>query len=353
MVDKNYCCSSYLAFRYVEKEGIDFFEGLHHVNAEIVPVGMRIGVHDENELDESFKNIFQDIIGSGKKIGIMLSGGMDSACLASYLPAGTDAYTFRFLGGEFQESELERAEYYAKTYDLNLHYVEISWDDVMKYLPDMMRNNCTPVHSIVPQIYKACMQAKEDGVEELIFGECADSTFGGLDRMVSKDWDYDEFVKWYTFLDPKDVLVEPVDVSYVYESFRLPDNKIDYIRFMQTVFAQESETSYQHIFEYAKIGYMYPYQKVAPAEPLDLQRIRNGDTKYIIRGLFRKKYPGYPVPEKNPMPRPVDVYFANWNGPTRKEFRKDIDMNKLTGNQKWQLWCLEAFLNLYDPNQEA
>ena len=45
----------------------------------------------------------------------------------------------------------------------------------------------------------------------------------------------------------------------------------------------------------------------------------------------------------NPMPRPVDVYFKNWSGPSRLEFRKDIKMNKFTGNQKWQMYCLERF----------
>ena len=34
-------------------------------------------------------------------------------------------HTFRFLGGEYQKEELERAEYYAKYYGLNIHYVDI------------------------------------------------------------------------------------------------------------------------------------------------------------------------------------------------------------------------------------
>jgi glycerol-3-phosphate cytidylyltransferase len=49
------------------------------------------------------------------------------------------------------------------------------------------------------------------------------------------------------------------------------------------------------------------------------------------------------------MPRPVDAYFKDWQGPTRPEFRRDIDMTQLTGNQKWQLYCLEQFLNMYEP----
>jgi hypothetical protein len=46
------------------------------------------------------------------------------------------------------------------------------------------------------------------------------------------------------------------------------------------------------------------------------------------------------------MPRPVDAVFKDWDGPKRPEFRKDIPMDKLTGNQKWQLWCAEKFLDM-------
>jgi hypothetical protein len=63
--------------------------------------------------------------------------------------------------------------------------------------------------------------------------------------------------------------------------------------------------------------------------------------------LADMKYPDYPVPEKVPMPRPVDLYFKDWQGPTRPEFRENLDMAGFTGNQKWLLWCLERFLNQY------
>ena len=58
-----------------------------------------------------------------------------------------------------------------------------------------------------------------------------------------------------------------------------------------------------------------------------------------------------PVPDKIPMPRPVDIIFNDWSGPSRPEFKKDIPMNKLTGNQKWQLWCAEQFLNTIYKNE--
>ena len=345
MTDKDYCCSSYLALRFVEKEGVDFFEGLHHKNATITPMEDRIGVGSAEDLDREMQKCFA--AQKGEKLGIMLSGGMDSACLAAYMP-GCDAYTFRFLGGKFEEQELARAEYYAKTYDLNLHYIEISWEDVEKYLPVCFEANHVPVHSIVPQIYKAAITAKADGITRLVLGECADNRFGGLSRALSQDWTFDGFVKFFTYVDPKSVLNNPVDMTYVFEPFRQGEH-IDFVRFMQTVYARESETSYVSIFKKAGMKWLYPYENLAVKGGLDLARIRRGDTKYLIREFFRTKYPGYPVPEKNPMPRPVDVYFKDWKGPQRPEFRRDIPMDKLTGNQKWQLWCLETFLNMYEP----
>lgn len=71
-----------------------------------------------------------------------------------------------------------------------------------------------------------------------------------------------------------------------------------------------------------------------------------GEPQYLIREPMRKKYPAIPVPNKVPMPRPVDEYFKDWKGPKRPEFKKNLDMSKFTGNQKWQMYCLEEFLNM-------
>ena len=92
--------------------------------------------------------------------------------------------------------------------------------------------------------------------------------------------------------------------------------------------------------------YYDPYARLVMADPLDMHRVRNGEPKYLVRELYAMKYPELEIPFKIPMPRPVDYIFKDWEGPTRAEFRDDIPMDKLTGNQKWQLWCAEQFLNL-------
>ena len=345
MTDKRFCMSSYLAFRYIERENMNFYDGLKTFNIPSPAESELTYVHTAADIDREIQKVFDGL--KGEKLGICLSGGMDSAILASYM-RGQEAYTFRFLGGEFMKEELARAEYYASYYGLNLHYVDIDWNTVEKYLPIVMRHRNAPVHSIEPQLYQAALQAKADGVTRMIVGESSDLIFGGMDKLLAKDWTIEEFKKRYTFLAPSLVLKEPVDMSYLYECFQ-HNGKFDFMAFMDNVFSTESSSSYYSAFGAADIPYTDPYSLLRMAEPLDLHRVRNGEPKYLIRELMHRKYPDIPVPNKTPMPRPVDEYFKDWQGPTRPEFRRDINMSSLTGNQKWQLYCLEQFLNMHEP----
>lgn len=338
--------SSYLSLRYVEDDEKQFFEGLRHQVYSQQPLERKVFVSDAQDIDIALRNVYRRV--SHEKLGMLLSGGMDSSILASYMPEGSDAYTFRFLGGNYQDDELKRAEYYANYYHLNLHYVDIDWNIVDQCVDKVMARKGAPVHSIEPQLYAAGVQAKKDGVTMLIIGDAADYVFGGMDGLLSKNWSYDQYVKRTMYLDPFEVLKDPYDMNYLFERYRIGKNSIDYLRFYDEVVTDESYASYENAFETAEIDFIDPYELLKMAKPLDLGRIRNGDTKYLIRDLFRMKYPETTVPLKQPMPRPVDVYFANWEGPKRKEFRDDIDIKKYNGNQRWLLYCLERFLNVYD-----
>lgn len=343
MVDKIYCMSSYLAFRYIEDESKDFFDGLSHRLIPPIPDNEKVFVKTSDDIDKQLEKQINDF--SDKRKGILLSGGMDSAIVASYL-RGSDAYTFRFMNGTYQKEELARAEYYAKRYDLRIHYVDISWDTVEQFLPTLMKSKCAPVHSIEPQILQAAMQAKEDGIEMMFIGESSDLVFGGMDGLLAKDWTFDEFMQRYIFTNPEEVLTESVSMQYLFERYR-EGNNIDFISFMNDVFATESSSSYYNAFKVAEMHYFDPYARLKMAENYDLYRIRHGESKYLIRELMKKKYPEISVPNKLPMPRPVDEYFREWNGPKRPEFRKDLNLDVFTGNQKWQIYCLERFLDMY------
>ena len=346
MTDKNYCMSSYLALRYIEDDNKDFFDGIRHHLIQSCPDNEKLLVSFADEIDDAIGKQFSAI--RDERLGLLLSGGMDSAILAAYM-RGCDAYTFRFLGGNYQIEELQRAEYYAKCYQLKLHYVDINWENtVVPYLEPLMHTKAAPVHSIEPQILQAALQAKQDGITKMVIGESSDLIFGGMHLLLSKDWLLDDFMQRYMFINPADVLTEPVDMRYLFERYRKENDKIDFLGFMDDVFSIESSSSYLNAFGVAGLPYKDPYAEFKMGQPLDLDRIRGGEPKYLIRELFAKKYPNIPVPDKVPMPRPVDTYFSSWSGPVRHEFIKSLDMRKFTGNQKWQMWCLEQFLNLYE-----
>lgn len=346
MVDKDFCLSSYIAFRFIWKDDMEFFKGFKHRNYNLNSAERTI-VNTAEEIDIALSAYFEKLYTTYNNIGILLSGGMDSAILASYLRPDSHAFTFVSDTGVF-DADLERAQYYCKKYNLIHHLIPITFDDYKRYTPIVVANKYVPVHSIEPQIYKAAIKSKECGVETLITGESADSVFGGLDGLLSKDWTLDEFIDRYTFLKPELVLNKPVSQNEVFDKYVNSNGIIDINRFLENVFCRESGDSYFNAFQAAKTRYDVPYASLKLGKPLDIKRIRNGESKYLIRELFRIKFPNIPVPEKIPMPRPVDIFFKNWTGPTRPEFRKDIPMESLTGNQKWQLWCAELFLNMFD-----
>ena len=43
--------SSYMAFRYIEKDGMDFYLGMHHSNIHPIGDEQRILVHTSDEID--------------------------------------------------------------------------------------------------------------------------------------------------------------------------------------------------------------------------------------------------------------------------------------------------------------
>ena len=346
MVDRSFCISSFLALRYIEKPNVDFTEKYKYRHPKMPSDEGRTFVKSAQEIGDSINLQLIEKTSSYKKVGIFLSGGMDSSILASYLP-GTEAYTFRFLGGNYQQDELHRAEVFAAKNKMTLHYVDIDWSTVTNNLKPVMISKGGPVHSIEPQIYQGALQAKADGVDLMIIGDASDYIFGGMDKLLSKDWSFDAFMKRYIYVNPYDVLKEPVSVQYLFERYRKGDG-IDFVEILDKLATQESYGSYDNAFLTAGLDYFDPYEKLKMAAPLDLERVRRGESKYLIRELFRLRYPDFPVPEKIPMPRPVDAYFSDWNGPTRSEFKENIDISIYNGNQRWLMWCLEQFLNMID-----
>lgn len=347
MTDKLYCMSHYLAFRFIKDENINFFDGLSHTvfkprdEKEITPVSTI------DEMDSIIRAKINEFY-VPNKTAILLSGGIDSAILASYLPEGTKAYTFKCIANGAID-ETAQARKYCDAYKLDHEIIEMHWSDFEELTPEILKADGVPFHSIEVQLLKAAKYAKSQGIERFIIGESADLIFGGMDKLIGRDWNFEEFYNRYNFVEPSKALKNPISVRDVYEKYRLPNDKIDFLTFMDEIFSIESSTSYMHAFKIAGIEYLDPYTFMKMAFPLDLNRIRNGEPKYMVRELFAKRYPNIEIPTKIPMPRATNQWLENYK-PTRPEFVENCAEN-MTGDQKWLCWCLEQFLNMHDKGE--
>ena len=347
MIDKNKCMSHYLAFRFIKDENINFFEGLKHEifksrdEKEVIPVST-IG-----EMDKIYEEKIKEFY-IPNKTAVLLSGGIDSAILASYLPKGTKAYTFKCIA-DGAIDETAQAKKYCDAYGLDHEIIEMNWSDFEELTPEILKADGVPFHSIEVQLLKAAKHAKSQGIKRFIIGNAADYIFGGMDKLLSKTWSFEEFVERYNSVSPSKALKNPIPVLNVYEKFLTTENQIDLMNFIKDIMIPESYTSYMHAFKIANIEYLDPYTFTKMAQPLDLNRVRNGEPKYMVRELFAKRYPHLEIPTKIPMPRATNQWLKNYKT-TRPEFIEGCT-DGMTGDQKWLCWCLEQFLNMHDKGE--
>lgn len=343
MEDRKYCSNSFLMYRYIADETKTFKSDILPYFFKANPNKYHISTVDD--VEKSIKSYIQEIIDNGGKIGLALSGGIDSAILAKYVPAGTQTYTFHCIAPNALD-ETPMAKKYAEICGLPNKIIDITWVDYKKSAPILMQHKGAPIHSIEPQIYQAALMAKSDGITHLLFGENADIIFGGMDGLLSKDWTFDEFVQRYMYLDPQVILKDGKREMAPFEKYRCYD-KIDFYGFICDYFYTEANNSYDNACSTAGIVYSTPFNRMKLDFQLDFNRIRKGDTKYMLRELFNRLYPDLGQPTKIPMPRAVTQWLQNWEGPTRPEFNT-ISVQKLKGDQKWMIFILEKFLNLLD-----
>ena len=322
-------------YRFFADNDIKFF----NENKDRLPVSNSI------ELEQRLRREVEKACKNGK-CALALSGGIDSAILAKFMPKGSVAYTFRcVVPGIKVTDESEIAKKYAEECGLVHRIIDITWEDCVNFAPILMENKGAPIHSIEVQIYKACLQAKKDGFDTLIFGESADVNFGGQDGLLSKNWTTDEYIKRYSYVNPNDVLKNPIAIKEPFEKYS-DNGYMNVHEFNRNVYYCESMGSYENACGTAGIKLCAPYSKTFLALPLDYERVRNGENKYLVREVFSRLYKDFTIPKKLPMPRPVNEWMKDYKGPKRAEFKDNLDMSTFSGDQKWLLYCLESFLDM-------
>jgi asparagine synthetase B (glutamine-hydrolysing) len=336
-----FCLSSFLAFRYITKEGISWKDG-------IIPVFPKVTKKDQKGVNtpEEIINFLTHQVTGDEHTGILLSAGIDSAILASFLPEGTKAYTVKFVADNAID-ESPGASIFAERMNLDHKVVDVTWDDYLGSMDFLMKRKSSPLHAIEVALYKTAMAARQDGVDKLIVGNGADSTFGGMDKLLSKDWSFEDFMKRYTFVEPSRVLKEYEDIQEIYLPYKNGDG-VDVPAFLKTVHGLGIIQAFDNAIESAGCTIVAPYESLFLNAPLDLSRIRNNESKYILRKVFHDRFPGCSIPEKIPFARPMEQWLADWDGPKRLEFLDHIDINSFSGDQKWILFCLERFMDIFD-----
>lgn len=342
---KAFCMSSYLMYRYLYDDSVNFGLPCRKVDVSFE----RTPIAGGDELIDFLRAQVEAATADGKA-ALAISGGIDSAILAKFMPEGSMAYTFRCLvPGKKVLDESERAAHYAEVCKLNHKIIDIYWEDVESVVDKLMLRKGAPIHSIETQIYIAAQKVLADGFPKFIFGEIADTIYGGLDGLLSKDWLLGDFVERYSYVLPYKVLREPEMPLAPFLDLEV-DGHVDPHDFLNKYFFPESLGSYSNACSAAGVEFVAPYSLTRMANPIDYAKIRSGESKYIVRDAFRKLYPGEDIPKKTPMPRPVNEWFENWQGPTREEFLPHCQ-ETLNGNQRWMVWALERFLNLLDATR--
>jgi asparagine synthetase B (glutamine-hydrolysing) len=276
----------------------------------------------------------------------LLSSGIDSAILAALLPADTPSYTIRFEAPAAVD-EVTRAAEYARLLGKPHHVVTVTWRDYLDCMPVLMRHKQSPLHAVEVGLYRAAQAAAADGCDALVVGNGADSTFGGLDRLLSREWRFEDFVARYTFVPPERVLRAPVSMQPVFAPYQRGDT-VDVQPFLATVHGRGIIQAFKNAIECAGCHMVEPFETMRLAAPLDLARIRNGEPKYLLRELFSQLYPGVALPPKVAFARPMEDWLREWPGVRRDEFRADFDASTLTGEQRWLVYCLDRFLDLLE-----
>ena len=339
-VDPKFCMNSYLRYRAIVDHECCFSE--KNKTWFFTDEPDRVPVNTAEELDAELRKNINEVLKKGK-VALMLSSGMDSAILARYLPEGTQTYTLSCKANSGLD-ETQAAKKYADMNKLKHSVVDIYWDDFEKYTIPLMKQKGCPIHSIEVQIYKAALQAKADGIDILIFGETADIIYGGHSKLLARDWTLEEFWKRFSFVDPEKVLKHPMDIMDPILPYVKEDGMVDVFGFLNGFEYPVSLAFYNNACRLGEMGFFAPYSYTILGHPLDYSRIRNGEGKYVVRDLYQKLYPGQPIPEKTPLPRPMTEWLGDWKGPQHPEFSCNC-IQDMTGDQKWYIYALEQFMD--------
>lgn len=336
----NECISCFLRYRSFPHEITPFKRKKKFNFSE----SEKIEIFNELDLLNYFSMYFKNV--DFKKTGIMLSGGIDSCMVAAFMPKGSLAFTISYPEMK-EKDETERAKFYANKFGLKLIEVDVTFDDIVKYQDELMKNKEQPLSSIEIGMYKMCLEAKKHGLENLLTGMGADGLFGGFFNLLSRQWTNSEFVERFTYIDPNTVLLKAEDnLTFFKNHFNEP--YFNMLNFLDDIESEYSLSYFLNPCETANIKLLAPYENCIRKFNYDFDMIRNGNEKPILRKAFEIKTGFKFEGRKMPFPRPTEYWYTLYKEKLNPIFKKDAYSIAKTPEQKWIIYSANHFINLFE-----
>ncbi len=312
-----------------------------------------------NDVDEA-KAFLADRLGNLKNSAILLSGGMDSAILLPFMPKDTIAYTIYHeqLG---DDNEISIARKYCEKFGIKHKVISVDPKDYFSCMDALMTQKKMPLSPAEPIFYLASKVGVSDGFTQVVTGAGADARLGGFNKDRQK-----YTVKSYqkrlakTYVKPSKALnhfanIDSVLIDYVKAAHTkqskiknllaklIPSNNktknIDTKRFL-------SDISYER-FAYDNAIGLAGAEHISPLKEIqyNIDEDRNKkQPKYFIQDIYKDIY-GYLPPKKKGLQKP-SFLLKEYSPENFDLFKQDLDINKLTYDKKFLIYCLERFEKL-------
>lgn len=332
------CVGCFLRYRSLPHEISPFPE------KKIYSMGItpNVEIHDENDF-LTFLDSYMQMI-DFNKTGIMLSGGIDSVMLASYMPRGSYAFTIEYPEMEGVD-EAERAKYYADKFGLKLIKVPVTFEDVLKYQDALMEAKGQPLATIEIGIYKISLEAKKYGLDSLLTGMGGDGLFGGFFNLLSKDWKNEEFVKRFTYVEPSLVMKKPIDtLSFFEKYYGQPFYNMN--GFLDDIESEYTLSYFLNPTQTAGIKLLSPYEHCIRKFEIDRETFKVGLEKILLRKSFYKHCGFEFEGRKFAFPRPTEYWLKLYDEKLDDMFFEDSYNRLKTPEQKWVLFTTNHFVKL-------
>lgn len=346
IINYNKCIDEYLAFQHIYSD-IEWDYGFHNRKYNEYSECSRIyKVNTGVEAVEYLKTISSNIKNkyTTNEIGILISSGIDSATVAKTLPKNTTALYATYKERN-QDPEIDIVKQYCKINNLKLIVVEVSWKDYEKYMDYLMTIKKSPIHPCEIPVYMCCLKAKEIGIKILFSGWGADTHFGGMDKLLSKNWTLDEFKTRYEYcprINNNNKELDNLYNEFMNGEYIITNNFLTYNYHIMTI------KSFFYLPEACGLIHIPLWGYIGLNHELDLVRVRKGDSKYVIREAFDILYKNteLKVTEKIPFTRPTDIYMRDhFNDIKYTETLNNYHKkHSLKPQQKWMVYILNRFI---------